>query len=64
MGRNKTLQYVPELWQELELTWTSRPIADDGDANVECFNVHLKELDGTDDDKWFTASWLFAECYL
>ncbi|GHJ89415.1 hypothetical protein NliqN6_5817 [Naganishia liquefaciens] len=47
MGRNKVLH----------------PIEDDGGANVECYNQHLKELDGTD-DSWFTAAWLFAECYL
>ena len=46
----------------LHRVWFS-PIEDDGGANVECYNQHLKELDGTD-DSWFTAAWLFAECYL
>jgi hypothetical protein len=40
-----------------------RPIEDDGGSNVDCYNEHLKALDGTD-DTWFTAAWLFAECYL
>lgn len=47
MGRNKVLS----------------PIEDDGGSNVNCYNEHLKALDGTD-DTWFTAAWLFAECYL
>lgn len=30
---------------------------------MQCYNDHLQQLDGID-DSWFTASWLFAECYL
>lgn len=30
---------------------------------MECYNQHLKALAGSD-DTWFTAAWLFAECYL
>ncbi|KAJ9119330.1 hypothetical protein QFC24_005801 [Naganishia onofrii] len=50
MGRNKALS----------------DIDDDGGSNVDCYNTHLKALreGGTEDDTWFTAAWLFAECYL
>ncbi|KAI5449589.1 Hairy/enhancer-of-split with YRPW motif protein 2 [Naganishia albida] len=48
MGRNKVLA----------------PIEDDGGANVDCYNDHLKSLRHGGNDTWFTASWLFAECYL
>ncbi|KAJ9095245.1 hypothetical protein QFC21_005611 [Naganishia friedmannii] len=47
MGRNKALSEIEQ----------------DGGSNVDCYNAHLKALDGTD-DTWFTAAWLFAECYL
>ncbi|KAJ9107195.1 hypothetical protein QFC19_002855 [Naganishia cerealis] len=40
-----------------------QPILADGGSNVDCYNQHLQRLDGTD-DTWFTAAWLFAECYL
>lgn len=30
---------------------------------MDCYNRHLETLDGKD-DTWFTAAWLFAECYL
>jgi hypothetical protein len=41
----------------------NRPIEDDGGANVDCYNDHLESLKG-ENDTWFTAAWLFAECYL
>ncbi|KAL1408354.1 Hairy/enhancer-of-split with YRPW motif protein 2 [Vanrija albida] len=39
------------------------PIPDDGNANRACYNDELAAL-ADDDKRWFTANWLFAECYL
>lgn len=40
-----------------------RPIPDDGNANRKCYNDDLAALDD-EDKRWFTAEWLWAECYL
>ncbi|KAG9311050.1 DUF89 domain-containing protein [Chiua virens] len=38
--------------------------AEDGDVDVDLYNVELAELEKTGQNLWFTAPWLFAECYL
>ena len=33
-------------------------------ADIASYNAHLATAATTGTDKWFTASWLFAECYM
>lgn len=40
------------------------PISEDGDVSVDVYNDELAQLAKTHQDTWFTAPWLFAECYL
>ncbi|EPQ55777.1 DUF89-domain-containing protein [Gloeophyllum trabeum ATCC 11539] len=39
-------------------------IPDDGEPHVEAYNSGLDDLAKQGKDTWFTAPWLFAECYL
>ncbi|KAF7980392.1 hypothetical protein HWV62_38190 [Athelia sp. TMB] len=40
------------------------PIADDGEADAYIYNIELLALAKEGKNKWFTAPWLYAECYL
>lgn len=40
------------------------PIVDDGGENLVLYNEELKKAKAANKSTWFTASWLFAECYL
>ncbi|KZP30085.1 DUF89 domain-containing protein [Athelia psychrophila] len=40
------------------------PIEEDGEADVEVYNSELRSLAEEGKNKWFTAPWLYAECYL
>ncbi|KIM37931.1 hypothetical protein M413DRAFT_448192 [Hebeloma cylindrosporum] len=48
MARDRALERIPE----------------DGEANVELYNAELAGLEDSKRNTWFTAPWLFAECYL
>ncbi|KIJ04814.1 hypothetical protein PAXINDRAFT_141704 [Paxillus involutus ATCC 200175] len=48
MARNLELEQIPQ----------------DGDTYVDVYNTELEELATTKQNTWFTAPWLFAECYL
>ncbi|KAG6844510.1 hypothetical protein H0H87_006335 [Tephrocybe sp. NHM501043] len=48
MGRDHALESIP----------------DDGEAHVEVYNKELDRLASLGQNTWFTAPWLFAECYL
>ncbi|KAF8525585.1 DUF89 domain-containing protein [Hysterangium stoloniferum] len=48
MGHNQALQGIP----------------DDGEPNVEVFNAGLRQLAVNGKNTWFSAPWLYAECYL
>ncbi|KAF8630307.1 hypothetical protein AX15_003000 [Amanita polypyramis BW_CC] len=39
-------------------------IQDDGELHVELYNSQLEHLRNTGKNTWFTAPWLYAECYL
>ncbi|KAL0961202.1 hypothetical protein HGRIS_006170 [Hohenbuehelia grisea] len=45
-------------------TWWTRPIIDDGEAGIEEYNAGLEDLATKNKNTWFTAPWLYAECYL
>ncbi|KAG8903475.1 hypothetical protein FRC01_009185, partial [Tulasnella sp. 417] len=40
------------------------PIPDDGGPHVERYNTELERLSTNGKGTWFTAPWLYAECYL
>ncbi|KAH9818923.1 hypothetical protein DFH28DRAFT_887612 [Melampsora americana] len=40
------------------------PIVDDGGDNLVLYNEEIKKAKAANKSTWFTASWLFAECYL
>ncbi|KAG8924972.1 hypothetical protein FRC01_010837, partial [Tulasnella sp. 417] len=40
------------------------PIPDDGGPHVELYNTELEKLSANGKGTWFTAPWLYAECYL
>ncbi|KIL65759.1 hypothetical protein M378DRAFT_161764 [Amanita muscaria Koide BX008] len=40
------------------------PIPDDGEPYVDLYNEHLRKLQENGKGTWFTAPWLYAECYL
>ncbi|KAG6828033.1 hypothetical protein H0H92_009570 [Tricholoma furcatifolium] len=40
------------------------PIPDDGEPAVETYNKELERLGESSKKTWFTAPWLYAECYL
>ncbi|ETW85861.1 hypothetical protein HETIRDRAFT_309837 [Heterobasidion irregulare TC 32-1] len=48
MGRDRPLEPVPE----------------DGEPMVDIYNAELARLEKDGKNTWFTAPWLFAECYL
>ncbi|KAF8870637.1 hypothetical protein CPB84DRAFT_1692902 [Gymnopilus junonius] len=48
MGRDKPLENIP----------------DDGEPSVALYNAELQALAEDKRNTWFTAPWLFAECYL
>ncbi|GLB44649.1 putative DUF89 domain-containing protein [Lyophyllum shimeji] len=48
MGRDYPLEHIPE----------------DGEADVSSYNEELHRLASRQVNTWFTAPWLFAECYL
>ncbi|VDB92404.1 unnamed protein product [Peniophora sp. CBMAI 1063] len=48
MGRDRELPAIPE----------------DGEAMVETYNEELERLKAEGKGTWFTAPWLYAECYL
>jgi hypothetical protein len=41
-----------------------QPISEDNEANVEIYNSELRRLSQNKQDTWYTAPWLYAECYL
>ena len=48
-------------WAGLMCRCLDRPLADDGEADIEEYN---KELKARGDITWFSSPWLFTECYL
>jgi hypothetical protein len=40
------------------------PIPNDGEPYVDLYNEHLQNLRESGKGTWFTAPWLYAECYL
>ncbi|KIK97843.1 hypothetical protein PAXRUDRAFT_824512 [Paxillus rubicundulus Ve08.2h10] len=58
IAKASRLKYRMARDQELE------QIPQDGDVYVDVYNTELEKLATTRQNAWFTAPWLFAECYL
>lgn len=75
MGRDRKLEYVARtalskislMFRLLGPALAYRPIETDSDDDAASFNADLRRLatlTPSPTDTWFTAPWLFAECYL
>jgi hypothetical protein len=72
MARDRALEYVvsPFTRQRTALSEADAPIAlrrpmpADGEALVDEYNAELARLEERGQNTWFTAPWLYAECYL
>ncbi|KIJ60473.1 hypothetical protein HYDPIDRAFT_98765 [Hydnomerulius pinastri MD-312] len=58
IAKASRLKYRMARDQELE------QIPEDGDIDVDVYNAELAELANSKQNTWFTAPWLYAECYL
>ncbi|PAV15637.1 hypothetical protein PNOK_0849500 [Pyrrhoderma noxium] len=58
------IEKVSKLKYEMARDRLLQPIPSDGEANVEVYNIALNHLLENDKNTWFTAPWLYAECYL
>ncbi|KAJ6476204.1 DUF89 domain-containing protein [Mycena sanguinolenta] len=57
------IEKISRLKYEMGRNYIMEPIAVDGEPN-EMYNSELQRLAGDAKNTWFTAPWLFAECYL
>ncbi|KAG8923669.1 hypothetical protein FRC01_012488, partial [Tulasnella sp. 417] len=59
MARDKALTLSP-----IASFGFRNPIPDDGGPHIELYNTELEKLSANGKGTWFTAPWLYAECYL
>lgn len=55
---------ISKLKYEMARDRPINPISHDGEPGIDNYNEELKALALEKKDTWFTAPWLFAECYL
>ncbi|KAF9048020.1 DUF89-domain-containing protein [Hymenopellis radicata] len=60
----KFIEQISRLKYEMARDHALQPIPDDGGAHVATFNTELDRLAALSKNTWYTAPWLFAECYL
>ncbi|KAL4247701.1 Sugar phosphate phosphatase [Abortiporus biennis] len=58
------IEKISKLKYEMARDRALEPIPQDGEAYVEEYNNELENLAQIKKNTWFTAPWLFAECYL
>ncbi|OCH91307.1 DUF89 domain-containing protein [Obba rivulosa] len=58
------IEKISKLKYEMGRDRVLEPIVEDGEAMVEEYNNELARLAQQGKNTWFTAPWLFAECYL
>ncbi|KAH9948501.1 DUF89 domain-containing protein [Amylocystis lapponica] len=58
------IEAISKLKYEMGRDRPLEPIPDDGEALVETYNTELARLAEQGKGSWFTAPWLYAECYL
>ncbi|KZT54716.1 DUF89-domain-containing protein, partial [Calocera cornea HHB12733] len=58
------IKQVGQLKYAISRNGVMEPIKDDGGSNIELYNNMLSYLELQHENTWFTAPWLYAECYL
>ncbi|GAW01631.1 duf89 domain-containing protein [Lentinula edodes] len=58
------IEKISKLKYEMARDHVMEPIPSDGEPHVELYNTKLEELTRSSKNTWFTAPWLYAECYL
>ncbi|KAI0072176.1 DUF89 domain-containing protein [Panus rudis PR-1116 ss-1] len=58
------IEKISKLKYEMARDRPLDPIPNDGEAHVDIYNEELARLAKEGNGTWFTAPWLFAECYL
>ncbi|KAF8235878.1 DUF89 domain-containing protein [Tricholoma matsutake] len=58
------IEQISKLKYQMARDHPLEPIPADGDPHVEIYNSELERLTESTKNTWFTAPWLFAECYL
>ncbi|KAJ2915869.1 hypothetical protein MD484_g4554, partial [Candolleomyces efflorescens] len=61
---NGIVAKISKLKYEMARDRALEPIPEDGEPNREVYNKELEELALDNRNTWFTAPWLYAECYL
>lgn len=65
MARDKELEYVQYRPCSIYFrSYNHRPLTEDGEPHVGLYNTQLEALRKEGKHTWYTAPWLFAECYL
>ncbi|KAJ7145852.1 DUF89-domain-containing protein [Mycena epipterygia] len=57
------IEQISRLKYEMGRNYTMQPIASDGES-ADMYNSELQRMAADQKNTWFTAPWLFAECYL
>ncbi|PFH47770.1 hypothetical protein AMATHDRAFT_151339 [Amanita thiersii Skay4041] len=60
----KIIARISELKYHMGRDHVMEPIPDDGEPYVDLYNGELRHLAERKQNTWFTAPWLYAECYL
>ncbi|KAG2003504.1 DUF89 domain-containing protein [Coprinopsis cinerea AmutBmut pab1-1] len=61
---NQIIGKISKLKYEMARDRALEPIPDDGEPLQEIYNKELEALASESKNTWFTAPWLYAECYL
>ncbi|KAJ3519929.1 hypothetical protein NMY22_g12977 [Coprinellus aureogranulatus] len=61
---NEIVSKISKLKYEMARDRALERIPDDGEPHAEVYNEELRKLEEDKRNTWFTAPWLFAECYL
>ncbi|KAJ4500609.1 DUF89 domain-containing protein [Lentinula lateritia] len=65
IAEGKTIiEKISKLKYEMARDHVMEPIPSDGEPHVQLYNTELEELARSSKNTWFTAPWLYAECYL
>ncbi|KAH8094465.1 DUF89 domain-containing protein [Cristinia sonorae] len=58
------IERISKLKYEMARDRPLEKMPDDGEAYTDVYNAELERLEGEKKHTWFTAPWLYAECYL
>ncbi|THU93833.1 DUF89 domain-containing protein [Dendrothele bispora CBS 962.96] len=58
------IEQISKVKYQMARDHVMEPIPQDGEPHVELYNSELERLAESSRNTWFTAPWLYAECYL